>query len=57
MGYLKKTKYKFSDRPFLLFIVEGGALDGVGIKAMMIGSYDCVSKGKMNESVYERENV
>ena len=24
---------------------------------MMIGSYDCVSKGKLNERVYERENV
>ena len=35
-----------------MFIVEGGALDGVGIKAMMIGSCDCVSKGKMKERVY-----
>ena len=44
---------KFFGRPFLLFIVAGGILDGEGITAMMIGSYACVSKGKMHERAYE----
>ena len=47
----------FVGGPFLLFIVAGGTLDGEGITAMMIGSYDCVSKGKMRERAYEWENV
>merc|ERR1712115_54291 len=61
-GYLKKKNKKFPEGLFFCLLVEGGTLDGVGIMAMMIGSYECVFKGKktnewVNECVPVRENV